>query len=145
VKFTAEGEVVVKVTLDKHESRGTLHFSVNDTGIGIPQAKQDRLFKSFSQVDSSTTRQYGGTGLGLAISKRLTEAMGGRMWVESEAGHGSTFYFTIDIKLPDGGSPATWEAIRPDLVGRRILVQILRCSWRDGQKLETRWSRQSGS
>jgi len=123
VKFTGEGEVVVKATLDEHHSlRGRLHFTVKDTGIGIPQAKQDRLFKSFSQVDSSTTRQYGGTGLGLAISKRLTEAMGGRMWVESEAGHGSTFHFTIDIKLLDGGPPATWEAIRPDLLGRRILV-----------------------
>jgi signal transduction histidine kinase len=68
-----------------------LHFVVADTGIGIPQEKQDRLFQSFSQVDSSTTRVFGGTGLGLAISKRLTELMGGSMWVESEAGRARGF------------------------------------------------------
>ncbi len=72
-----------------------LHFAVKDTGIGIPKDRMDRLFKSFSQVDASTSRQYGGTGLGLVISKRLSELMGGTMWVESEAGKGSTFHFTI--------------------------------------------------
>jgi CheY-like chemotaxis protein len=99
-----------------------VHFSVRDTGIGIPEHKQDRLFKSFSQVDSSTTRQFGGTGLGLAISKRLVEFMGGRMWVESVAGHGSTFHFTIQIKPFAGGPPVSWAAIRPNLAGRRVLV-----------------------
>jgi signal transduction histidine kinase len=91
VKFTAQGEVVVEVF---NHQRG-LHFCVRDTGIGIPQEKHDRLFKSFSQVDGSTTRQFGGTGLGLAICKRLTELMGGRIWVESVEGQGSKFNFTI--------------------------------------------------
>jgi len=91
VKFTAQGEVVVEV----HNHQSGLHFCVRDTGIGIPQEKHDRLFKSFSQVDGSTTRQFGGTGLGLAICKRLTELMGGQIWVESVDGQGSKFNFTI--------------------------------------------------
>ncbi len=73
-------------------------FSVKDSGIGIPEDKMDRLFKSFSQVDSSTTRTHGGTGLGLAISKRLTEMMKGKMWLESKVGEGTTFYFTIQTQ-----------------------------------------------
>lgn len=105
VKFTENGEVVVSVTAQRlmgngepqinDELRYEFKFAVRDTGIGIPAERMDRLFKAFSQVDSSTTRHYGGTGLGLAISKRLSEMMGGRMWVESELGAGSTFYFTI--------------------------------------------------
>ena len=96
VKFTQQGEVVVYASSEplangQHE----IHLAVKDTGIGIPQDRQDRLFESFSQVDASTTRQYGGTGLGLAIAKRLTELMGGNMWVESEVGKGSIFHFTI--------------------------------------------------
>jgi signal transduction histidine kinase len=123
VKFTSEGEVVVKATLAGAGSQPeTVHFSVMDTGIGIPAHKQDRLFKSFSQVDSSTTRQFGGTGLGLAIGKRLAEFMGGRMWVESEAGKGSTFHFTIKVQPFAGGPPVPWEAIRPRLAGRSVLV-----------------------
>jgi signal transduction histidine kinase len=123
VKFTSEGEVAVKATLAGAGSQPEMvHFSVTDTGIGIPARKQDRLFKSFSQVDSSTTRQFGGTGLGLVISKRLAEFMGGRMWVESEAGKGSTFHFTIQIQPFADGPPVPWEAIRPHLAGRRVLV-----------------------
>lgn len=123
VKFTSEGEVVIKVVPAETGSRaGVLHFTVRDTGIGIPKDKQTRLFKSFSQADSSTTRHFGGTGLGLAISKRLTEFMGGRMWVESEAGQGSTFHFTVQMKPFADGSPACWDGLHPNLAGRRVLV-----------------------
>jgi CheY-like chemotaxis protein len=123
VKFTSKGEVVVQATLAGPSFQpDTVHFSVRDTGIGIPADKQDRLFKSFSQVDSSTTRQFGGTGLGLVISKRLAEFMGGRMWVESAAGQGSTFHFTIQIQPFADGAPVRWEAIGRHLAGRRVLV-----------------------
>ena len=96
IKFTSEGEVVVSVSArpagpDRHE----FHFAVRDTGIGIPPERMDRLFKSFSQVDTSTTRHYGGTGLGLAISRRLAQLMGGDVSVDSVPGKGSTFHFTI--------------------------------------------------
>jgi signal transduction histidine kinase len=123
VKFTAEGEVMIRVVPAESDSRsGLLHFAVRDTGIGIPKEKQDRLFKSFSQADSSTTRHFGGTGLGLAISKRLAQFMGGRIWMESEAGQGSTFHFTIQMKPFAGGSPARWVGIHPNLAGRRVLI-----------------------
>ncbi|MEQ8381007.1 MAG: response regulator [Coleofasciculus sp. A1-SPW-01] len=97
VKFTETGDVVISVTptAEISEEQIRLQFAVRDTGIGISRTRMDRLFKPFSQVDASTTRQYGGTGLGLAISQRLSELMGGRMWVESEEGVGSTFYFTV--------------------------------------------------
>ena len=96
VKFTKYGEIVVAVfSKPKDESTYEIEFSVKDTGIGIPQERMNRLFQSFSQVDSSTTRKYGGTGLGLAISKLLSEMMGGSMWAKSKVGVGSTFYFTI--------------------------------------------------
>jgi CheY-like chemotaxis protein len=95
IKFTSDGQVVVNVQTD--EADEFLHFSVSDTGIGIPAAKQGSIFDSFSQADSSTTREYGGTGLGLTISTRLVELMGGRMWVESQVGHGSHFHFTVQL------------------------------------------------
>ena len=123
VKFTATGEVLLKGGWAAPESApGLLHFSVKDTGIGIPANKLDRLFKSFSQVDSSTTRHFGGTGLGLVISKRLAEAMGGTMWVESEPGRGSTFHFTIQIERLSAATVESWEEKRPHLAGRRVLV-----------------------
>ena len=97
VKFTEQGEVVVFMAGEVVENgRFRLHVSVKDTGIGIPSEKQHRLFQSFSQIDSSTTRKFGGTGLGLVISKRLVELMGGRMWVESENGSGSIFHFVVE-------------------------------------------------
>ena len=102
VKFTEEGAVTLRVRVASSPATPTgtyeLHFSVQDTGIGIPDEKRDRLFESFSQVDASKSREYGGTGLGLSISKRLAEAMGGEMWVESEVGEGSTFHFTIEAE-----------------------------------------------
>ena len=123
VKFTTEGEVVIDARLvsrDENDGTLTIQCSVRDTGIGIPKDKQEKLFHSFSQVDSSTTRQYGGTGLGLAISRRLAELMGGRMWVESESGRGSTFHFLIVVK------PATVATGRkqppPGFSGKRLLV-----------------------
>jgi signal transduction histidine kinase/DNA-binding response OmpR family regulator len=99
VKFTHHGEVIVSVrSRVVEDDRCELQFSVRDTGIGISTYRIDRLFRSFSQVDASTTRQYGGTGLGLAISKRLTEMMGGTMWVATEEGKGSTFSFTVKVE-----------------------------------------------
>jgi CheY-like chemotaxis protein len=99
IKFTDEGEIELSVALKKipslKDGKAEIQFSVRDTGIGISSEQQERLFQAFTQADSSISRKYGGTGLGLAISKRLTEMMGGRMWVKSEVGAGSTFYFTI--------------------------------------------------
>ncbi|WP_204103856.1 MULTISPECIES: response regulator [Spirulina sp. CCY15215] len=96
VKFTQAGEVVVSVrTRNRRSQQCEIEFAVKDTGIGIPRDRISRLFQPFSQVDASTTRKFGGTGLGLVISKRLTELMGGKMWVESEEGQGSVFLFTI--------------------------------------------------
>jgi GAF domain-containing protein/DNA-binding response OmpR family regulator len=127
IKFTETGEVVVSVRVDTPVSdqrpAATLHFAVADTGIGIPADRIDRLFRSFSQVDTSTSRKYGGTGLGLAISKRLTELMGGQIWVESIVGKGSTFHFTVQAEpaAPVHERPSdTGE--QPILAGKRLLV-----------------------
>jgi CheY-like chemotaxis protein len=102
----------------------SLHFAVHDTGIGIPRDRMDRLFQSFSQIDSSTTRKYGGTGLGLVISQRLVELMGGRMWAESTGipGEGSTFRFTIRTQAASIPTRAQLQAGAPDLRGRRVLI-----------------------
>jgi CheY-like chemotaxis protein/nitrogen-specific signal transduction histidine kinase len=122
VKFTERGEVVLTVdAVPLAEGRHRVHFAVRDTGIGIAQERLDTLFESFSQVDTSTTRRYGGTGLGLAISKRLTEAMGGKLWVESRVGEGSTFHFTVDAD--DAPRPArAYEGDTVALEGRRVLI-----------------------
>src|SRR5262249_44645748 len=105
VKFTERGSVTTHVS-GRSLTRGSceLSFRVRDTGIGIPPDRLDRLLQQFSPVDPATTRRFGGTGLGLAISKRLAELMGGRMWVESEAGAGSTFHFTIAVKQTADGT-----------------------------------------
>jgi len=135
VKFTGEGEVVISVearrkdavaTLPEQDSDGLafydLHFAVRDTGIGISEEGMARLFRSFSQVDASTTRRYGGTGLGLAISKRLAELMGGTMWVESQPGVGSTFHFTLLAEAAPARLRPYLESSQPHLAGKRILI-----------------------
>ena len=102
-------------------SRNILEFTIHDTGIGIPQDRIDRLFKAFSQVDSSTTRKYGGAGLGLAICQRLCELMGGSVRVESSAGQGSSFIFTIQTEVAPGASDSGLSTIPPKLVGGLVL------------------------
>ncbi len=121
-KFTEKGEVVVKAALeDENTTHATICFSVTDTGIGIPKDRMDRLFKSFSQVDSSTTRKFGGTGLGLTISKQLAELMDGQIGVESEEGKGSTFWFTaVFEKQPEDRKEKI--AVPNDIKGKRILI-----------------------
>jgi CheY-like chemotaxis protein/HPt (histidine-containing phosphotransfer) domain-containing protein len=126
IKFTAAGEVVLQVKVLSAPRGGNepwhLHFSVRDTGIGIPVDRLARLFKSFSQADASTTRQYGGTGLGLAISKRLVELMRGKMWVESVPQKGSTFHFTLPMQAATSLAPIPSEAAEPRLAGMRLLI-----------------------
>ena len=133
IKFTEHGEVVVSVETDRDRdvslslslSPISIHFSVRDTGLGIPPDRMNRLFQSFSQVDASTTRRFGGTGLGLAISKRLTELMGGTMWAESDGvpGKGSTFHFTIQAEVaPALATRAYLQGIQPGLEGKRVLI-----------------------
>jgi CheY-like chemotaxis protein/HPt (histidine-containing phosphotransfer) domain-containing protein len=122
VKFTDAGEIVVKTELiEEGEDTAVLQFAVHDTGIGLTEEQVGRLFQSFSQADTSTTRQYGGTGLGLTISKRLVEMMGGKIWVESEFGQGTTFHFTARFGL--GRERARQRfAPSPDLRGMKVLV-----------------------
>jgi signal transduction histidine kinase/CheY-like chemotaxis protein/PAS domain-containing protein/HPt (histidine-containing phosphotransfer) domain-containing protein len=135
VKFTDQGEVVVWVGCDppapgnqdqdfNSKSTQWLHFTVHDTGIGIPSEKIGMLFQSFSQLDTSTARKYGGSGLGLTISKQLTELMNGKMWVESSgvAGEGSTFHFTVPVETAMLSVYQTSSSALPVLVGRKILA-----------------------
>ena len=124
VKFTDSGEIVVSVTaLVLPEGLHELHFAVRDTGIGIAADQLGQLFQSFHQVDASTTRKYGGTGLGLAISKRLSEIMGGRMWVESSVGAGSTFHFTISAEASGSQLAQSFLQERSSaLTGKRVLI-----------------------
>jgi PAS domain S-box-containing protein len=170
IKFTERGEVVVRVTQETADARrqtaetteapllpsaadrlpsaeAHLHFAVSDTGIGIPAEKQRQIFEAFSQADSSTTRRYGGTGLGLAISSQLVQLMGGRIWVESEFGKGSTFHFTARFALappldsseafhptPDTRHPTPLQGLPVLIVddnatNRRILEEML-ANWR---------------
>ena len=123
VKFTDTGEVIVSVSASILEGQNyQLQFSVRDTGIGIPDHKRERLFQPFSQVDASTTRKYGGTGLGLVVSKRLSEIMGGTMWVESKVDHGSTFYFTMIIPSAPDFAPVKTEEYHLQLAGKKLLI-----------------------
>ena len=121
VKFTDEGSVVIRVRLAEERADAVeVRFEVEDTGIGLTPEQIDRLFQSFSQADTSTTRKYGGTGLGLAISKRLAQLMGGDVGVVSTPGRGSTFHFTA--RLARGQAGARIYLPQPDLRGRRVLV-----------------------
>ncbi len=146
VKFTPAGEIIVTVqtadelkmqnekikkanpetagiaNFENSTSNSLIHFSVRDTGIGIPLDKQNRLFKSFQQVDASTTRNYGGSGLGLAISRRLVELLGGRIWVDSAAGQGATFHFTLPAQGASPTVPAPWQSPQPQLQNKHHLL-----------------------
>ncbi len=122
IKFTARGEILVQVrrSPDGDADAQCLHFSVRDTGIGIPADKIHTIFEAFSQEDSSITRRYGGTGLGLTICARLAQAMGGRIWVESELGRGSTFHVILRMEADPGGHDTA--ALPVDFFGKRILI-----------------------
>ena len=101
IKFTDRGEIVLQAEVQQQQSDSVeLHFAIRDTGIGVPKEKQAMIFESFVQADGSSRRKYGGTGLGLTISTRLVAMMGGRIWLESEPGQGSTFHFTAKFDLP---------------------------------------------
>ncbi|HEX6431427.1 MAG TPA: response regulator [Niastella sp.] len=122
IKFTKEGEVFigVRALTNTANYQYELQFEVRDTGIGIPTDKLQRLFKAFSQVDSSTTRKYGGTGLGLAIAQKLVDLMGGRIWVESETGKGSSFFFTIQTSKGSSILPVNHCITKHE--GKRVLI-----------------------
>jgi PAS domain S-box-containing protein len=138
IKFTAQGEVVVQVEVDsRSDDHVVLHFSVRDTGIGIPPQKQQVIFGPFEQADGSTTRRYGGAGLGLAITSRLVKLMEGSIWVESVSGQGSTFHFTARFGLGRNVSAARWAefarlrnlpalVVDDNLTNRHILVEVLK-------------------
>ncbi len=121
IKFTEKGSVSIWLSLkNESQTHAILQFEIIDTGIGIPKERQNKLFKSFSQVDASTTRKYGGTGLGLAISKKLTEMMKGEIGITSETGKGSTFWFTAEFEKQPVQIP--FVSITPDIQGLKILA-----------------------
>ncbi len=124
VKFTEQGEIEVCVELEARPDGETpvLHLSVRDTGIGIPADVLSNLFEAFTQADATTTRRFGGTGLGLTICKRLVEAMGGRIWIESRVGVGSTFHFTVPAEPAPFVRPAYLEGESSTMAGVRVLV-----------------------
>jgi signal transduction histidine kinase/CheY-like chemotaxis protein len=124
LKFTSEGEIALKVQLDLiQDTTSVLHFVVSDTGIGIAAEKLQSIFNSFSQADTSTTREYGGSGLGLTISRRLAEMMGGRIWVESEMGVGSQFHFSVQFGTAKShASHSVGSPPSAHLRGSRVLI-----------------------
>jgi two-component system sensor histidine kinase/response regulator len=130
IKFCPQGEVWVDVQLapegrpqdQEDDATVVLHVAVHDTGIGIPEAKQQLIFEPFTQSDGSTTRQYGGTGLGLTISKQLIELMGGRLWVESAVGQGSTFHFTARFGSQSADADRRVPATAARLHGLPVLI-----------------------
>jgi CheY-like chemotaxis protein len=142
LKFTMEGEVGLKVQTEvTEEDASILHFTVSDTGVGIAPEKLNAIFDSFSQADTSTTREYGGTGLGLTISRRLIEMMGGRIWVESEPGVGSRFHFTVRLGTTVARAVVVGSTIAPAILrGVKVLiVDDNRTNRRILEGLVTRW------
>jgi len=138
IKFTEQGEVVVRVEMrSQSDKQVVLHFAVSDTGIGIPIEKQQDIFRPFEQADGSIGRKFGGTGLGLAISSQLVERMGGRIWVESEMGKGSTFHFTAQFglqkeygrksipKIPANIRDVDVLVVDDNVTNRRLLQEVL--------------------
>jgi signal transduction histidine kinase/DNA-binding response OmpR family regulator len=140
IKFTDRGEIVLRLSqLQAGPDFALLQFAVRDTGIGVSQEAQQKLFAPFTQADASMTRRYGGTGLGLAICRRLAEMMGGQIWLESRTGEGATFYFTLRVGIPSGPSPrdsrsaAVVDALQDlkvliaddNLTNRRVLQDVL--------------------
>jgi PAS domain S-box-containing protein len=125
IKFTEKGEVSVQVSLSLRNEKSAscqLQFAVRDTGIGISEEAQKRLFQSFTQADVSSTRKYGGTGLGLVISRRLTELMGGEIWLESEEGKGSIFRFTTEFPIASMPEKKVAPTFSEQLKGKRVLI-----------------------
>jgi two-component system, sensor histidine kinase and response regulator len=123
IKFTDRGEVILQAEVQQKQSYNVeLHFAVRDTGIGVPKEKQKMIFESFVQADGSSQRKYGGTGLGLTISTRLVNMMGGRIWLESEPGKGSTFHFTAKFGMPDVSEEKKDSSGYASLKGISVLV-----------------------
>lgn len=123
IKFTPQGEVSLEAVVESRSAEGvTLHLTVTDTGIGIPQDKRSTIFEMFEQADNSMTRRHGGTGLGLAIAARLVSLMGGRIWVESEVGSGSRFHFTVSLRPAEEGPERPAPSEPAGLHGMRVLV-----------------------
>ena len=123
VKFTEKGHISLSGRLVQFEDNQVeVEFSVEDTGVGIPKEKLDTIFEAFRQVDSSTTRRYGGTGLGLAIVRKLVELMNGRIWVESQVGKGTKFWFTVKFELPSQISEEELFQRQKQLEGRQVLI-----------------------
>jgi len=123
IKFTQEGEVGVTVEMESEmDDHAVLHFTVRDTGIGIPLEKQHKIFEAFEQADGSTTRKYGGTGLGLTITRQLVKMMGGRVWIESEPDRGSQFHFTVSFELQPASSELGLQEQAINLEGIPVLV-----------------------
>jgi signal transduction histidine kinase/DNA-binding response OmpR family regulator len=123
VKFTSAGEVVIRCELDRTDAQTTeLHFTVSDTGIGIPEKMIEKVFESFSQVDGSSTRMYEGTGLGLTITRRFVELMGGSIWAESRIHQGSTFHFTVPFGSSLKKDLLLWDVEPKKILGKRVLI-----------------------